>query len=79
MSVSALAPERFADAVLSALRAEIERVADEEIDAAHKRIGERVRERVGSIAASVFTHYDLMMDRGDLLIRVRNETKATGQ
>ena len=68
-------PDRFAAAVLDALNREIERVAEEEIDAAHKRVAERVRERLGSIATAIFSHYDLTLDRRDLLIRVRNEPK----
>jgi hypothetical protein len=68
-----ISPDRFAAAVLAALRKEIAEVAEEEITAANERVRERVHAKLGEIACKLFGTYNVAMMRDELVISVRSD------
>lgn len=53
-----------------AVRAELDRIMDEEIAAANERIKKRVKERVVEIGATIFNRFDVEYGRNMVTIRV---------
>ena len=55
-------PDRFAEAVMHALRTEIAKAAEEEIAAANERVNQRVRMKIAEIATSIFKRNGTLLD-----------------
>ena len=75
-----MAPDKvFVEQLLSAIRASVAIIAEEEIKAAQERVVLRVREQVGIMAINVAKFAEISMLRDRLVIEVRldDSRKAT--
>ena len=65
--------DALGNAIMAAFRKEIERVANEEAEAAAERVKQRTRRSIAQIAASLHDHYSIERMGKDLVIRVKIE------
>lgn len=70
----------FEELILAALRQEIERIIESEVDAAKDRLAEKLSQAAPSVALSVFHHFEVQRMGDHLTISVRNDlTKGAAQ
>lgn len=63
--------DSFEVAILQAMRAEVERIVDEEAAAAGERVMQRVRGQVAQLATVVLNQYNISRQRDELVITVK--------
>lgn len=61
------------NAIQAAVREEIEKIIAEEAEAAHVRVGQRIKAMVDQIALSVMRHYDVSTIHDGIHIVVKKE------
>jgi aspartate aminotransferase-like enzyme len=79
MSTDENTPDRFAVAVQLALRDELRKIAEEEIEAAQERVKERIRAKLGELALRCFGAYNIAFNRDELVITVRTDIPGAVQ
>ena len=64
--------QSIATAILRALHSEIERAAEEELEAAKLRLEKRIRAQIGAIATTIASEYDITTGGSCIVIKVRD-------
>lgn len=64
---------RFERAILATIKAEIEIIAQEEAEAAKRRIDERIAQKLAGIVASVCSNYRFETSGEEIVIRVQQK------
>lgn len=68
--------DRFVSSIQAQIRAEMDKLVEDEAEAAAERVRAKAREMAPRLALALMSNFDITKDRQDIIIRVRNEGAA---
>jgi hypothetical protein len=75
MAVTSTSGDRFANVILTAIEAEVRKIAEEEAEKACERVTARCRERINEITVRLFKDFSFESGHDHFIVKVKHEGK----